>query len=52
MNYNNVRDYTKMDMKEFVEAVIRDSKMQGTITYPFRPEGYHKCCNVMYTDRL
>lgn len=49
---NNQRDYASMDIKELVEAIIRDSKLQGTITYPFRTEGYHTCCNVMFTDRL
>ena len=45
------RNYHDMSMKEMVESVIRDSKVQGTVTIPFRPDGYHTCCNVMYTDR-
>ncbi|MBQ9004311.1 MAG: hypothetical protein IJ087_20925 [Eggerthellaceae bacterium] len=48
----NVRDYAKMELKELIESIIRDSKLQGTITYPLRTEGYHKCSNLLNTDRL
>ena len=46
------RDYASMDIKTLIETIIRDSKMQGTVTIPFRTEGYHTCSNVMFTDRL
>ena len=46
------RNYAEMDLKDVIETVIRDSKLQGTITYPLRTEGYHKCSNLLYTDRL
>ena len=49
---NTARDYANMEMKEVIETIIRDSKLQGTITYPLRTEGYHKCSNLLYTDRL
>ena len=49
---NNKRDYVNMDMKELIECIIRDSKLQGTITYPLRTEGYHTCSNLLMTDRL
>lgn len=49
---NEKRDYASMDLKDVIEAVIRDSKLQGTITYPLRTEGYHTCSNLIYTDRL
>ena len=49
---STVRDYTKMDIKDMIEYIIRDSKVQGTITYPLRTEGYHTCSNLIYTDRL
>ena len=49
---NNTRDYATMDLKDVIEAVIRDSKLQGTITSPLRTEGYHKCSNLLFTDRL
>ena len=52
MEGNVTRDYAKMSMKEVIETVIRDSKLQGTITYPLRTEGYHTCSNLLYTDRL
>ena len=46
------RNYGNMDMKDVIEAVIRDAKLAGTITYPLRTEGYHTCSNLVYTDRL
>ena len=46
------RDYVGMDLKDLIETIIRDSKLQGTITYPLRTEGYHTCSNLLYTDRL
>lgn len=46
------RNYGTMSMSEVIETVIRDSKVQGTITYPLRTEGYHTCSNLLYTDRL
>ena len=49
---NKARDYGNMSMNDVIEAVIRDSKIQGTITYPLRTEGYHTCSNLTYTDRL
>lgn len=49
---NTQRNYAEMDLKELIETVIRDSKLQGTITYPLRTEGYHTCSNLLYTDRL
>lgn len=49
---STARDYTKMDIKDMIEYIIRDSKVQGTITYPLRTEGYHTCSNLIYTDRL
>ena len=49
---NEKRDYATMELKDLIETVIRDSKLQGTITYPLRTEGYHKCSNLLYTDRL
>ena len=48
----NTRDYVNMEMKDLIESIIRDSKLQGTITYPLRTEGYHKCSNLLMTDRL
>ncbi|MBR0403656.1 MAG: hypothetical protein IJI68_00320 [Eggerthellaceae bacterium] len=52
MSENKVRDYGNMTMKEVIEAVIRDAKIQGTITYPLRTDGYHTCSNLIHTDRL
>jgi len=49
---NNKRDFVNMDMKGLVESIIEDAKKAGTITYPLRTEGYHKCSNLLYTDRL
>lgn len=49
---NEERDYSSMSMKDLVESVVRDSIAAGTITYPLRTEGYHKCANVAYTDRV
>lgn len=49
---NNTRDYANMSMSDVIESVIRDSKLQGTITYPLRTEGYHTCSNLLYTERL
>ena len=46
------RDYGNMTMNEVIETIIRDSKIQGTITYPLRTEGYHKASNLLYTERL
>ena len=46
------RNYGNMDIKELIETIITDSKKAGTITYPLRTEGYHKCSNLTYTDRL
>ena len=43
------RDYGNMTMNELIETIIRDSKIQGTITYPLRTEGYHKSSNLLYT---
>ena len=48
----NERDYGNMTMNELIETIIRDSKIQGTITYPLRTEGYHKSSNLLYTERL
>ena len=45
-------DYVAMDLKALIECIITDSKKAGTITYPLRTEGYHKCSNLLYTDRL
>ena len=47
-----VNDYAKMTMNELVESIIEDAKKAGTITYPLRTEGYHKCSNLIYTERL
>ncbi len=53
MSYTNQeRNYGEMSMKDLIESIIRDSKIQGTITYPLRTEGYHTCSNLLYTDRL
>ena len=51
-NMNQERNYGEMSMKDLIETIIRDSKIQGTITYPLRTEGYHTCSNLLYTDRL
>ena len=51
-NMNQERNYGEMSMKDLIETIIRDSKVQGTITYPLRTEGYHTCSNLLYTDRL
>ena len=48
----NESDYCNMTMNELIETIIRDSKIQGTITYPLRTEGYHKSSNLLYTERL
>ena len=49
---NTERNYVEMDMKALIESIIEDSKKAGTITYPLRTEGYHKCSNLLHTDRL
>ena len=49
---HEARNYGNMSMNDVIEAVIRDSKIQGTITYPLRTEGYHKSSNLLYTERL
>lgn len=46
------RDYATMSVNDVIEAVIRDSVAQGTVTYPLRKEGYHTCSNLLYTERL
>ena len=46
------RNYGDMEMKELIEAIIRDAKLAGTVTFPLRTEGYHTCSNLTYTDRL
>ena len=51
-NMNQERNYGEMSMKDLIETIIRDSKVQGTITYPLRTEGYHTCSNLLFTDRL
>ncbi len=51
-NMNQERNYGEMSMKDLIETIIRDSKIQGTITYPLRTEGYHTCSNLLFTDRL
>jgi len=51
-NMNQERNYGEMSMKDLIETIIRDSKIQGTITYQLRTEGYHTCSNLLYTDRL
>ena len=48
----NTRNYVNMELKDVIESIIRDSKLQGTITYPLRTEGYHTCSNLLFTDRL
>lgn len=48
----NTRNYVNMELKDLIESIIRDSKLQGTITYPLRTEGYHTCSNLLFTDRL
>ena len=45
-------NYVEMDLKTMIESIIEDAKKAGTITYPLRTEGYHKCSNLIYTDRL
>ena len=47
-----VRDYGNMTLNDLIETIIRDSKIQGTITYPLRTEGYHQASNLLYTERL
>jgi len=47
-----VFDYANMTMNELIECIIEDAKKAGTITYPLRTEGYHKCSNLLYTERL
>ena len=49
---NTARNYVNMEIKELIESIITDSKKAGTITYPLRTEGYHKCSNLLFTDRL
>jgi len=52
MSENTARNYGEMSMNDVIETIIRDSKLQGTITYPLRTEGYHTCSNLLYTERL
>ena len=52
MSENTARKYGEMSMNDLIETIIRDSKLQGTITYPLRTEGYHTCSNLLYTERL
>ena len=47
-----VNDYANMTMCELIEDVIQNAIKAGTITYPLRVDGYHKCSNLLYTDRL
>ena len=49
---NEERDYASMSVNDIVESVVRDSIIQGTVTYPLRTEGYHKCANIAFTDRV
>ena len=51
-NKATVRDYGNMEMKDLIETIIRDSKIQGTITYPLRTTGYHTSSNLVLTDRI
>ena len=46
------RDYRTMTLCELIETIVRDSKLQGSLNYPLRTEGYHTCSNLIYTDRL
>lgn len=46
------RNYADMSVEEVIKAVIRDSKIQGTVTLPLRRDGYHTCCNVMYVEEV
>lgn len=46
------RKYGEMAIKDVIESIIEDSKKAGTITYPLRTEGYHRCSNLLFTDRL
>ena len=49
---DTARKYGELSMNDLIETIIRDSKIAGTITYPLRTEGYHKCSNLLYTERL
>ena len=44
------RDYSKMDMQEMVDTIIKDAKQQGTVTMPLRLDGYHTCANVQFSS--
>jgi hypothetical protein len=52
MNFNEARDYGNMSLNDVIESVIRDARNAGTLTFPLRTEGYHKCSNLLYTERL
>lgn len=52
MAENNVRNYADMPVEEIIKTVIRDGKIQGTVTIPLRRNGYHSCCNVMYVEEI
>ena len=49
---NIERNYAEMTNEEIIKSVIRDSKIQGTVTMPLRRDGYHTCCNVMYVEEV
>lgn len=49
---NNNRDYANMTIEEMVKSIIRDSKIQGTVTMPLRRDGYHTCANVMFVEEV
>lgn len=46
------RDYAAMTTEEIIKSVIRDAKIQGTVTIPLRRDGYHTCCNLQLVEEL
>ena len=46
------KNYGDMTMCELIEDVIAQAIKAGSITYPLRVDGYHKCSNLLYTERL
>lgn len=51
-NESAKRNYADMSVEEVIKTVIRDGKMQGTVTIPLRRDGYHSCCNVMFVEEV
>ena len=49
-NEYNERDYANMSIQELTDTIIEDCRRAGTLTFPLRKEGYHKCTNMQLSS--